>query len=196
MEQKFNTYSSQPKNQPNIKTSSKSALASTTSNKQILAFLSYSVESKKNALIQLGIENNYTKFHPKVQQVLKNCFGMPCTEKYLERYLDRLHNPQVFQKGPVKELACFLYTKVALKISKEALEVETRLPLYAICFNLAQKYLLDEEVHPDSVSKLLGMPKKAINEREIFILQFALEFQIKVDNISLETFSKYLSQQN
>lgn len=164
-------------------------------NFKIWQFLTTPIQHKKEALYKIELKPHGPQLPPSIVNVLLSCFSYPSDVQSLYEYLARIHKPDLFESSPVKELACFFYSQIILKLGPgkpEDVEQEVRLILYAVCFNLAQKYLFDRDVQPSSMARLLGMEKKTLYEREVFVLEHIFDFCLKVDETSFEKFRNCL----
>lgn len=162
---------------------------------KIWRFLSAPLSSKKIALRGFKLGAVSAPLIPEVVEALVDNFSYPCDDSELFCYLERIHSPGQFDFSPVKELACFFYAQVVLRLSQgpaEQAEPSLRIILYAVCLSLAQKYLFDKPMHSNLMTKILGMPKKALYEREIFLMDFIFDFFLKAEQGNYENFRFWL----
>ena len=77
--------------------------------------------------------------------------------------------------------------KLPYKYSNYAIKV------FGTCVYLSQKILQDKGFHPDSMAKLLGMPKKKLHKKEFYIMEKILEFSLNFDQSNFEEFIKIVN---
>lgn len=128
------------------------------------------------------------------KKVFLKLFHSPANEALIKKFVNRLTSPKAYLGSPVHELALFLYSQVVIRMALANSENDFKLVLFASCFNLAQKYLLDHDTQPDSMAKLLGMQKKQLYKREFFLLSIVYGFALTVDSGAFQAFSLRLNK--
>lgn len=141
---------------------------------------------------QVNSQNQVAKLRSKFLKY----FRTESSDDFLISYLERLQSVKVIIDSPILELACYIYAKIfnELEISKE---VETDLEIlqlltFGVSLNIAQKYHFDRDIHPDSIQKLLGIKKRQLYQREIFVLTKIFDCCFRIDEKEFEMFSNKL----
>lgn len=117
----------------------------------------------------------------------------------LTAYLDRIQSVNEMTASPTLEAACYVYAKLLDEMSitdfaSSADLRETRLLTFCVCLNVAQKYLFDRDIHPDSMQKLLGIKKKQLYQREIFVLIKVFKGCLTIEEKEFKNFTDKLYQ--
>lgn len=122
----------------------------------------------------------------------KKLFHSPVTSALIRDYLNRILAPKELSEAPILELACYYYLNALCRLSEDVTSIDFRLVLLAVCFNIAQKILFDRDIHPNSMAKLLGLSKKKLYQREIFLINEVFDFDLGVDKRTFNIFCEHI----
>lgn len=122
-------------------------------------------------------------------------FHTEATEDFIINYLQRIQSVKVLAENHTLELACFIYAKVIKRLQIDFSQVDDLqnylILTFGVSLNIAQKFLLDRDIHPDSMQKLLGIKKKQLYQREIFVITKVFDCCFDVDE---REFKRFVSQ--
>lgn len=160
--------------------------------RQVTEFLNTPFYLLENRLRSLGLKETPIQLTPNILARFTKFFHSPANKNFLEDYVHRCDSPMFSNLAPVQEMACYIYSKILLSVGQKIQTEDLRLVVYAVSLNLAQKFLLDREVFPESMAKMLGMPLKQLNMRDIFIMNKFFGFWLQVDKEIFNRFRSYI----
>lgn len=155
-------------------------------------FLLTPFKTHRTALEQLKICNQLRRFSKSDNRNFEDAFCSVSDPSSMSRYLKRLSQPKELAEAPILELACFIYSQVLLCANENMKSAPVATVLFAEGVNLAQKLMFDTDISPPSLSKLLGLPVKALYSREMFLMRKIYDYQFRIDAEEFYRFRQYL----
>ena len=95
-------------------------------------------------------------------------------------------------------IAGYLFFRVIMipDLFRDFEENSYNIKVFATCIYLAQKYYLDIHYHSKDMGKLLGLKRKSLNKKEIFLFEHAFGFDLKINKRHLTDFKTWLRNLN
>ena len=115
-----------------------------------------------------------------------------CSELTIDDYVDRIAMDRNM-RGYTLCIAAFLFFKVITKPHLFSSYEDYTIKLFSTCLYIAHKLYLDRNYSSAFMSKLLGIPKKKLNRRELYLCgESVFNFNFGVNEAEINKFILYL----
>ena len=152
------------------------------------------ITKKRKSSIKDFNPNDFKKSTSKKMKMFNDLFSGKklASDVNIDDYVDRIAAISNM-KGYLLYVAAYLFFKVITKPDLFTVYEDYTIKLFSSCVYLAHKVYLDQQYTAKFMSKLLGIPKKKLNRRELFLCGGnVFNFKFQVDQKNLEKFIKFL----